>query len=40
MLNHTETLMTLAEVSATFAGFAALVTLLREGGWRVVQLTI
>ena len=36
MLNHTETLMTLAEVSATFAGFAALVTLFArrrvEGG--------
>ncbi len=36
MLNHSETLMTLAEVSATFAGFAALVTLFArrwiEGG--------
>ena len=36
MINHTDTLMTLAEVSATFAGFAALVTLFArrrlEGG--------
>lgn len=36
MLNHTDTLMTLAEVSATFAGFAALVSLFArrrlEGG--------
>ena len=36
MLEHSEALMTLAEVSATFAGFAALVTLFArrrvEGG--------